>query len=132
MRLETTSSTVHRRGGNPGEKLVRGMLEKQSVHEGKKTNSMDVALALLWCSGWGGRSLRLVETRERVGGRMQREEASLPHCRGKCCFWGSSGGLLLCQIYAAAEPHSVLAPMLITGRKPEPRGEAWGKGQYPR
>lgn len=63
---------------------------------------------------------------------MDRERASLPLCKGKCCSQGFSGGLLLCQIYAAAEPRSVLAPVQITGRKPEPRGEGWGKRQCPR
>lgn len=108
------------------------MLEEQTVHEGKdeqrgRGSGTPLGFRL------GRKELTLGGNKgEREGGRMQREGASLPHCRGKCCFWGSSGGLLLCQIYVAAEPHSALAPMLITGRKPEPRGEAWGKGQYPR
>lgn len=48
--------------------------------------------------------------KEREGEWKQREGASLPDCKGKCCSQGSSGGLLPCQIYAAAEPRSVLAP----------------------
>jgi len=35
VRLGTTSSTIHRRGGNPGEKMVREMLEQPTVPEGK-------------------------------------------------------------------------------------------------
>lgn len=46
---------------------------------------------------------------------MQREGVS--HCKGKPCSRGSEGGLLPCQIYTAAVPHLVLAPVQITERK---------------
>lgn len=49
---------------------------------------MEVALAVPWASGWGGRSSRLVERRERGGERVQREGASLPCCKGKPCSRG--------------------------------------------
>jgi len=63
---------------------------------------------------------------------MQREGVPLPLGKGKCCSQGSPGGLLLRQTYAAAEPLSLLASVLVMGRKPELGGEGWGKRQCPR
>lgn len=60
--------------------------------------------------------------KEREGEWMQREGASLTHCKGKCCSRGSSGGLLPCQIYTAAQPPSVLAPARNGGEAQAQRG----------
>lgn len=73
-----------------------------------------------------------METREMEGGRKDAEGGSIPApLQGQVLLLGVLRRPLPCQIYSAAEPHSVLAPALMTGRKPEPRGEGWGKRQCP-
>lgn len=124
VRLGTTSSTILQRSWLE-------MLEEQTMPEGKN-NHHGCGFGSPWDSGCGGRNSHLVETREREGERKQREGAFLSLRRSKCCSQGSSGDLLPCQIYAAAEPSSVLAPLQITGRKPEPGEGGWGQSQCPR
>lgn len=76
MRLETTSSTVHRRGGNPGEKMVREMLEEQIVPE-RKDNQRGRGSGTPVRFRLGRKELRLGGNK-REGGRERGEGGSIP------------------------------------------------------
>lgn len=112
--------------------MVREMLEEQIVPEGKD-NRCGCGSGTPLGFRLGKKELRL----GRIKGEGEREDAEggsilAPTARASAALRGSSGSLLLCQISAAAEPCSVLASVLIMGRRnPKPRGEEWGKRQCP-
>lgn len=59
---------------SPGEAATLERRQLEGCLQGRR-NGVEVAPEVPWASGWGGRSSRLVERRERGGERVQREGA---------------------------------------------------------